>query len=134
MEKPKIFIKFAKQSEYCEKSSSKPVSSFIPKQAMTLAEMVARFDRGQRLNIKQNFAPEQQFTQNSIYEEDFDDAPPDDIHDIVDVQNAYETHKQKVSEFKEKRKKKPAPKQKKEETPVEPTPASVISHEETAED
>lgn len=126
MEKPKIFIQFSKKSDFCETSSSKPVSSFVPHQAMSLAEMVARFDRGQRLNVKQNFAPETQFTRDCIYEEDFEDAAPDDIHDVVDVQNAMAEHEQRKQNFKEKHKRKPESLPK-EEKPIEPGQQSDVT-------
>lgn len=100
------FESILEKKDYVERSSSKPVETFIPNQAMNLKELVLRFERGQRLNVHENFRAGSNFTESKIYEEDFEDAPPDDIHDIVDVQQYYESHKQRKSDFKEKLKSK----------------------------
>ena len=68
--KPLFESPFADKSEYCEKLSDKPVQTFIPHQAITLKELVTRFEHGQRLNVHQNFAPGSNFTNDSVYEED----------------------------------------------------------------
>lgn len=104
-------------ADYCENSCDQPVKEFIPNQAISLRELVTRFERGQRLNVHQNFAPMSNFTNgNTIYEEDFNDAPPDDVHDIVDVHEHYLKHNEQKADYirrkKEKGKKpKPAPAQ-----------------------
>lgn len=83
MNKPKIFKNFSiDELDFCEKSSSTPDECFVPGQAIRLSELVARFERGQRLNVHL-------YNSNIVSEdtpdERFDDAPPEDIQDIVDV-------------------------------------------------
>lgn len=62
---------------------------FSPGQAMSISELLRRFERGQRVGVKLheiNLVPEGDPREN---QEDFDTAAPEDIHDVVDVQ-AYE--------------------------------------------
>ena len=102
--KPLFESPFADKSEYCEKLSDKPVQTFIPHQAITLKELVTRFEHGQRLNVHQNFAPGSNFTNDSVYEEDFDDAPPTDVHDVVDVHNYMQEHEQHKKDYQQRQK------------------------------
>lgn len=105
MKRPNFEAKIS-QIEASERSSSTPISTFIPHQALDLKELISRFDRGQRLNVHQNFAPLSNFTSDKVYEESFDDAPPDNIHDIVDVHNALNEHAAHKKDFADRRKKK----------------------------
>ena len=105
MEIPKVNQIFTKKSDFCEKVSSKPVESYIPNQAIKLSELVSRFEHGQRLNVHQNFRVEDQFTNDSIYAESFDDAPPDDVHDVVDVHAYYLEHQKHKAEYSARKKK-----------------------------
>ena len=82
----KVFALFEKKSEFCEKSSSKPVGTFVPNQSYKISELLSRFEKGQRLPVHQNFEPGSNFTKDCLYEETFDDAPPTDIHDVADVE------------------------------------------------
>lgn len=123
MNRPNFEPIFSEKREFCEKCSDVPVKTFIPHQAMDLKELVSRFEHGQRLNVHENFRPMSNFTQDSIYEESFDDAPPSDVHDIVDVERYYQAHQVHKSEYKAKKaKSKQAPP--KEEAPQDkPDPA-----------
>lgn len=123
MERPKVYGIFSKKSDFCEKSSKKPCKAFVPHQAMDLKELVTRFENGQRLGVKENFSIDSEFTRDSIYEENFEDAAPDDVHDVVDVEKAYRLHQQTVAEFSKKRKQKKQVKE--EKTPTPPDPAKV---------
>lgn len=76
------------------------MKTFIPNQAIKLSELVSRFEHGQRLNVHSNFAPGDNFTNNQIISESFDDAPPDDVHDLVDVHEYYQQHEAHKKEFK----------------------------------
>lgn len=114
MERPKIFPLFTQKSEFCEKSSKKPVETFIPNQSYTLSELVSRFEKGQRLPCHLNFQPGDNMTKDQLYEETFEDAPPTDVHDIVDVEQHYREHQVHKSEFNKKKKEKQA----KQATPV----------------
>lgn len=105
MKQTNLIFRFTKKSEYCELSDEKPVNTFIPGQAIKLAELVARFERGQRLNVHGNpmnifYSTDEQANANS---ETFDSAPPDDIHDITDVEEYYRAHQQHLKEYKEKK-------------------------------
>lgn len=115
MERPNFQPIFTKKSDYCEKTNKKPINEFVPHQAITLPELVSRFERGQRLNVHANFRPGSNFEDitdeealNRIRTEniDADDFPPYDAHDIVDVQNAMQEHEYHKNEFKERMKKK----------------------------
>lgn len=105
MERANFEEKISKK-DYVERTNSKPIETFIPNQAMNLKELVSRFERGQRLNVHENFRPGSNFTEGSIYEEDFEDAAPDDIHDVVDVQEYYRLHNERKSTFKKKQEEK----------------------------
>lgn len=128
MKRPNFQPIFEKKSDFCEVSNDQPIRTFIPNQAIDLKELIARFDRGQRLNVHENFAPLSNFTRDSIYEEDFEDAPPDNVHDVVDVQEYYRDHENHKRDFqkrqKEKKAKNPAPQrgtqQGKEDLPTPP--------------
>lgn len=133
MKKTNFSYDIARKSNFFERSSEKPIKSFVPHQSMPLCELVRRFESGQRLNVKMNFDPSDQFTRDNIYEEDFEDAPPDDIHDVVDVQNALAEHEQRMQNFKEKRKRKPAS-QPEEKKPIEPQQSEVNPTEEMPEE
>lgn len=106
MERPNFQPIFTKKSDFCERVSSQPVKTFIPNQAIKLSELVSRFEHGQRLNVHSNFAPGDNFTNDQIISESFDDAPPDDVHDIVDVHEYYQQHESHKREFKDRMKKK----------------------------
>lgn len=127
MEKIPVFT-LTNPKDYCEKSNSKPIKAFIPNQAISLKELVTRFERGQRLNIHENFKPLSNCTNgNYIYEEDFDDAPPDDVHDIVDVHRYYLEHEEHKEDYqrrqKEKGKKTQQASAKQVDEPTPPDPA-----------
>lgn len=98
MEKPK-FVQKIEKKDYIERTSDVPVKTFVPHQSMKLKELVERFERGQRLNVHENFRPMSNFTENSLYEEGFDDAPPDDVHDVVDVHAYYMEHQEHKHDF-----------------------------------
>lgn len=125
MERPKVFGILSKKSDFCEKSSKKPCKEFVPHQAMDLKELVTRFENGQRLNVKENFPIDSEFTRDSIYQEDFDDAAPDDVHDVVDVEQHYRAHEQHKLEYQQKRKQKEQASM--EKTPEPPDLAKVIN-------
>ena len=103
MKRPNFESIFDKKSDFCEKSSSTPVKSFVPHQAISLRELVSRFERGQRLNVHQNFRPMDNFTDGKIYEESFEDAPPHDITDVTDVHNYYRAHQEHVKHYKQRK-------------------------------
>lgn len=109
MKRPKFEPIFSKKSDFCEKTNKKPISDFIPHQAITLKELVTRFERGQRLNVHSNFAPGSNF--EAISDEDAleriksesmetDDFPPI-AHDIVDVELLKREHDIHKCEFNE---------------------------------
>lgn len=89
-------------NEACELSDSKPIETFSPHQAYSLSEIMSRFEKGQRLPARMLFDPEMEITKNEIYMEDFDDAPPDNVLDVVDVEEHYREHNVHKREFKEK--------------------------------
>lgn len=95
-----------KNVNFFEKSSDIPVKTFVPHQAITLRDLVSRFERGQRLNVHQNFRPQSNMTEGQIVEETFEEAAPDDIHDIVDVHNYMQEHEQRKSAFNKRQKEK----------------------------
>lgn len=102
MKRAKFEPIFDQKSDFCEKSVEKPVETFVPGQAIDLATLIKRFENGQRLNVHANFEPMDNMTRGSMYVEDFEDAPPDDIHDIVDVENAIREHEVAKREHKKK--------------------------------
>lgn len=115
MKRPNFEPIFTDKSDFCERTSEKPVETFVPNQSMTLAEMMARFEAGQRLNVHQS--PMNQFYRSEeeadANAERFDDAPPTDVNDITDVHRYFKEHQERKIEYAEKRKKaeevKPAP-------------------------
>lgn len=122
MERPNFISKIS-QKDAAERSSDKPIKSFVPHQAMNLAELISRFERGQRLNVHENFPAMSNFTRDRIEEESFIDAPPDDIHDVVDVQNAmheHEAHKKDYADRKKKAKADEAQRKQAEEAKADP--------------
>lgn len=115
MNRPNFESIFTKSSDFCEKSSSTPVSSFVPHQAISLTELVTRFERGQRLNVHMNFRCGDNMDNisdeealNRIKSEDMnsDDFPPCDVHDVVDVQREMELNEIHKRDFKERQTKK----------------------------
>lgn len=117
MERPN-FVPILAKKDYIERTNSKPIETFIPNQAMNLKELVQRFERGQRLNVHENFRPGSNFTQDKIYQEDFEDAPPDGVYDVTDVHDYYENHRAHKADFEQRRK----DKKKKEKEVTTPTP------------
>lgn len=95
-----------KNENFFEKSSDLPVKTFVPHQAITLKELVSRFERGQRLNVHQNFKPFENMTDGHIVEESFEEAAPDDIYDVVDVHEYVQEHEQRKSAFNKRQKEK----------------------------
>lgn len=91
-------------SRICERTSPQPVKSFVAGQAIDLKTLIQRFERGQRLNVHENFRPMSNFTEGSLYVEDFDDAPPDNIHDVVDVEEHYREHQEHKKDFAKRKK------------------------------
>lgn len=115
MKRPNFEPIFTKKSEYSEKCVSKPVNTFVPGQAITIKELVTRFERGQRLNVHSNFAPgsnmqaitdEQAMARIKSEDMDSDDFPPTGVHDIADVEAHYIEHNQRKSDFSARLKKK----------------------------
>ena len=113
--RPKFEPIFTKKSDYCEKSSQTPISSFVPHQAISLTELISRFERGQRLNVHMNFrvgdnleniSDEEALDRISSESMDTDDFPPTDVHDVVDVQRELELNDIHKREFKERQKEK----------------------------
>lgn len=108
-----------------EVSDSKPIETFVPHQSFTLSEIMSRFEKGQRLPARPLFDLEQEFTKGEVYMEDFEDAPPDDVRDVVDVQDHYmehQEHKKDYSERQKKKKGKDEPQSKGKDEPSSPTP------------
>lgn len=120
MERPKFEPIFSRKSDFCEKSSSKPVETFIPHQAISLKDLVSRFERGQRLNVHMNFRAGDNF-ENITDEEalmrmktesmETDDFPPVGVHDISEVEEAYKEHQYHKEDFKQRQQKKKEGKQ-----------------------
>lgn len=104
MKRP-IFEPIITQKEASERSSSTPISTFVPHQAMNLAELIRRFESGQRLNVHENFPAMSNFTRDKIYSESFEDAPGDDVHDIVDIQREIESHNDHKKDYQQRKKK-----------------------------
>lgn len=113
-----------------ERVSQKSDPSFVPHQAIKLSELVARFQRGQRLNVHMTtpnefYATDEEVKRNS---ERFEDCPPADIHDIVDVMQYQEELDQRKSDLKDRIAKKKAEKlaeeKKREEEQRKQTPPS----------
>lgn len=96
---PKKFIFF-------QDSPDKPCPEFVPGQSYELSELVHRFERGQRLGVHLNFNPESELIGE---DESFEQAPSENIVDIVDVQREYETHEQAKKELAKRKKKAPTP-------------------------
>lgn len=81
----------------------KPIADFIPGQAYCLSDLMKRFERGQRLNVRENFNPASELCpegQEDMYDEKFENAPPENVTDIVDIQRLYNEHQQTKQEFK----------------------------------
>lgn len=114
---------FSQKTDYCERTSKKRIKTFIPGQAMSLKELVSRFERGQRLNVHQNFKPMSNFTEDTLYEESFGDAPPDDVHDVVDVHRYYKEHTAHKRDYEHRKKQKGKKEAPVKEASDEPAPA-----------
>lgn len=93
MKRPNFQPIFEKNADFCERTSDQPVNTLIPGQAIDLATLIKRFESGQRLNVHENFKPMSNMSEG-LYVEAFEDAPPDDIHDIVDVHAVMREHEQ----------------------------------------
>lgn len=115
MKRPKFEPIFEKKSDFCEVSSEKPVSSFISGQAISISELIKRFERGQRLGVHCNFRPGENFEnisdeqvalQMRAEDMDSDDFPPVGVHDITDVEEHYKIHQAHKADFSARRKKK----------------------------
>lgn len=115
MERPNFEPIFTKKSDYCEKTSKRPIKDFIPHQAISLAELIARFERGQRLNVHMNFragsnlediTDEEALERIKAENMDTDDFPPVGVHDIADVEALKREHDNHKSEFKQRMQKK----------------------------
>lgn len=109
MNRPKFEPIFTQKSDYCERSSQTPIESFVPHQAISLTELISRFERGQRLNVHMNFragdnleniSDEEAFARIHSEDMDSDDFPPTDVHDVVDVQRELELNDIHKREFK----------------------------------
>lgn len=92
--------KLPKSFNFVQDSDEKPCEGFIPGQSYELSELIRRFNSGQRLGVHLNFNPESEIG----HDESFEQAPPENVVDIVDVQKQYEEHNRTKQEF-EKRKK-----------------------------
>lgn len=110
----KFFTQFSDREMKFEEVDSKPSETFIPGQSVKLHELVDRFCRGQRLNVHYNQPNEFYRTAQECdhHSESFEDCPPSDIYDIVDVERYSEelsarkkALKERVSERKSKLKK-----------------------------
>lgn len=115
MPRPEFTPIFTSKSDYCEKSSSQPVQTFVPNQAISLKELVARFERGQRLNVHMNFragdnleniTDEEAIAQIKSESMESDDFPPTGIYDISDVEEAYREHQNHKVDFAQRQQKK----------------------------
>lgn len=101
MEKTKEKVKNAIFIEHFD--DVKPIADFIPGQAYCLSDLMKRFECGQRLYVRENFKLASELCpegQESIYDEKFENAPPEDVTDIVDVQRLYNEHQETKQEFK----------------------------------
>lgn len=114
MKRPNIYPIFTEESEFCEKSSSKQMSDFVPHQSYKISELVSRFERGQRLPVHMNFKPGSNFqaisdeqAEKRINAEQFHDCDfaPTDVHDVVDVQAHYNEHQEHKKDFADRQKK-----------------------------
>lgn len=112
---------------FCERSVGTPIDTFVPNQAIQLSELVARFERGQRLNVHTNFDPGSNFESitdeeafNRLRQEDMDadDFPPTGVYDVADVQRHYEDLQEHKRDFKRRMKEK-------RQKPVPPTPPAA---------
>lgn len=106
MNRPNFQPIFSSENEFCEVLDPKPVSNFVPNQSLSLRDLVYRFEHGQRLNVHENFAPMSNFTRDEVYQETFDEAPPIDVNDVVDVHNYYNEHENHKREFNNRQKEK----------------------------
>lgn len=133
MKRPNFEPIFEEKSDFCEISSDKPVNTFVPNQAISISELIARFERGQRLGVHCNFRPGENFedipdevAKAKMHSEDMDsdDFPPTDVHDVVDVHELYEQHQAHKADFSARRKKKveEAQQAKKKAQQADPTP------------
>lgn len=112
-----------------ERVDEKPDSSFVPNQAIKLSELVARFQRGQRLNVHMTTPNEFYATDEEakLHHEHFDDCPPADLNDIVDVMQYQEELDQRKKDLKDrvkKRKEELAKEKEREEEQRKQTPPS----------
>lgn len=115
MKRPNFESIFDGKNDFCEISVSKPVNTFVPHQALDLKELVSRFERGQRLNVHNNFAPGSNF-ENITDDEalarlksesmETDDFPPTDVHDVADVEAHYRALQEQKQDFKRRMKEK----------------------------
>ena len=111
-----------------EKCSNKSIEALVPGEAMSIKEMLIRTERGQRLNVHTrmngNF-PDNMYPVDFLRDENgrivtdkegnpiehdyqaetFENTPPDDINDIVDLQRFKEAHEERKKAFKERQKK-----------------------------
>lgn len=115
MNRPKFEPIFTKKSDYCERSSQTPIESFVPHQAISLTELISRFERGQRLNVHMNFragdnleniSDEEAYARIHTEDMDSDDFPPTDVHDVVDVQRELTLNDIRKEEFYKRREEK----------------------------
>jgi len=111
-----------------EKCSNKPIKTLVPGEAMSIKEMLVRTERGQRLNVHMRMngnLPDNMYPVDYLRDEfgrivtdkegnpiehdykaeGFENTPPDDINDIVDVQRFKEAHEERKKAFKERQKK-----------------------------
>lgn len=120
MKRPNFEPIFTEKSDYCEKSDPTPVETFVPHQSMSLAEMMRRFESGQRLNVHSSpmntfYSSEEEANDNT---ETFNDAPPSDVYDIVDVERYFKEHKAHKINFDDRMKKKAQEAQRSKEKPA----------------
>lgn len=87
---------------YIQYSGGNPVESFVPGQSYKMSDLIQRFERNQRLGVHLNFNPNEEYSGNH---ETLDVAPPEDVHDIVDVQAYYNEHLETKRAYSEKNKK-----------------------------
>lgn len=74
-----------------EISSPNPTADVVPKEALSIREMLVRTDRGQRLDVhtrmRSENCPDNMYPESEVDQlhESFDDVPPDGMLDRVDV-------------------------------------------------
>lgn len=111
-----------------EKCSSVAVDSLVPGEAMSIKEMLQRTERGQRINVHTRMngdLPDNMYRvdylrdengrivtdregnpiEHDYHAETFENTPPDDINDIVDVQRFKEEHEERKKALKERKRK-----------------------------